>query len=414
MKLTSEQQSFVDIVVNERPRIICLTGGPGVGKTTTIRTLVQTLRQQGVPFAVAAPSGKAAQRATEALQGAADASTIHRLLMMRPEAGDYSPVGARVLVLDESSMIDVKLMATVMRAAFTAGGRVDTLVLVGDPDQLPPVGPGEPFLDLLAGTTLRPRVVNLTVVQRQALDSGIVRAAYAIKAGEEPEWARDFEFVACDELAEIPSTVLRVCEERAMNPFTSQILSPQKNTSGGCDAINTFIENTRKDAGPLLRGANDDGPERPFRVGSKVIHLKNDYQLNVFNGETGFVKRVERGGKPTHDVLEVELAGRERRTVIYRGGQIAMLRPAYALTVHKTQGSEYADVVLVAHGGHARMLTRSLLYVAATRARERVVVVGQKSAIARAVRTTLDTDRVTLLKRWLGVPAKPEKKAATA
>jgi exodeoxyribonuclease V alpha subunit len=399
MALTAEQQSFVDLVLHEQPRIAVLTGGPGTGKTTAIHTLITELRAQGRSFAVAAPSGKAAQRAEEALRGAATASTIHRLLQMLPEVAQHEPLTASVVVIDEASMIDVRLFSHLMRACFEGGGRVDTLVLVGDPDQLPPVGPGQPFLDLLSATTIRVPVVKLTQVHRQALESGIVRAAVAIRAGEEPEWCDDFRLVECEAIGDVPATIMAVADELGLEADSSQFLTPQKNTGGGCEAINLFVEQRRARPG-------DEKPLREkFRVGTKVINGKNDYTLGVFNGETGFVKDVRPGAKPAQDVVEVMLgAGRQQRPVLYRGGQINILGQAWALTVHRSQGSEYRDVVLVAHPGHSFMLSRSLLYVACTRARERVVVVGQKAAVARAVRKVDDTSRTTLLQRWLGCP----------
>lgn len=397
MNLTDEQQSFVNLVMSSpRPRLVCLTGGPGTGKTTTLRALLAELRQRGETFAVAAPSGKAAQRCEEALQGIAKASTLHRLLRLRPDGGEVpAPVFASVVVVDEASMIDVHLFAALMRACFEGGGRVGCLVLVGDPDQLPPVGPGQPFLDLLASTTLPVPVVRLTQVHRQALDSGIVRAAYAIKAGREPEWCADFRLVPCDAAAEVPGRVVQVMRELELHPAQSQVLAPQRTTTAGVEALNAHVEGLRASHGPLLR-------ER-FRVGSKVIVTKNDYDLAVFNGEVGFVVEAKLGAKPGQDTVAVDLGrGDGPRVVPFRGAAISWLDPAWALTVHRTQGSEYEDVILVAHTAHSYMLSRSLLYVACTRARRRVVVVGQREAVARAVRKADDVRRATLLQRWLG------------
>jgi exodeoxyribonuclease V alpha subunit len=398
MALTAEQQSFVDLVLHGQPRIAVLTGGPGTGKTTTIRTLISALRGAGRSFAIAAPSGKAAQRAEEALEGVATASTIHRLLAMLPESNEHEPLTASVVVIDEASMIDVKLFSHVMRACFEGGGRVDTLVLVGDPDQLPPVGPGQPFLDLLCATTVSVPCVRLTQVHRQALESGIVRAAHAIREGHEPDWADDFRLVECEDQKDVPATVLAVVDELELDPESSQILAPQRERGPGVDAVNKFVEDRRAaEGGPLLR--------EKFRVGTKVLNGKNDYQLRVFNGETGFVTKIEPAPKPALERVHVRLgAGRLARDVVYRGAQINYLSQAWAMTVHRSQGSEYRSVVLVAHQAHQFMLSRSLLYVACTRARDRVVVVGQKSAVARAVRKVDDTSRTTLLQRWLGCP----------
>lgn len=399
--LTDEQQALVDLVSLRQPRIACLTGGPGTGKTFVIRALLDTLRGQGVACALAAPSGKAAQRLEEST--GRPASTIHRLLALRPETKAHQPLQAPVVVVDEASMIDVPLFAQLVRACFEGGGRVRTLLLVGDPDQLPPVGPGQPFHDLLNGASVPNAavsipVVRLTKVQRQALDSGIVRAAYAIQGGQEPGWAPDFRLEPCPEAADVPAKVWQVIQELELDPERSQVLCPQKTHDAGVEAINRHIERVRGGDGPIVR-------ER-FRRDTKVIHTKNDYDLGVFNGELGFVLEAKPGpaGKPAQDELVVEIAG-ERKS--YRGAQINMLQPAWALTVHKSQGSEWRDVIFVAHRQHSFMLSRSLLYVAVTRARDRVVVVGEADAVAKAVRKIDDTRRRTLLQRWLGAERRP-------
>lgn len=401
IELTAEQQRLVDLVAGDHPpRVVCLTGGPGTGKTSTIRELVRRLRARGRTVALAAPSGKAAQRVAQSMEGEAEASTIHRLLRMRPEAYEHEPLlGTDVLVLDEASMIDTQLMASVLAASFEGGGRVRTVVLVGDADQLPPVGPGQPFVDLLAARAVDVPTVRLTVIQRQEEASGIVLAAHAIQRGEEPEWRDDFQLVEVDALGDVPGACLRVYEEQALRPETSQVLAPQRTTKGGVDAINEAFETRRESRGELLRGK--------FRVGTKAINVKNDYTLGVFNGEVGFVVGLEAGAAPAKDMVEVEFGGTDARRVVYRGAQLGMLQPAWALTCHKSQGSEYDAVVVVAHKGHSYMLTRSLLYVAVTRARSRVVVVGQRAAVVSAVRKVADLQRRTLLQRWLGVDKAP-------
>jgi exodeoxyribonuclease V alpha subunit len=394
--LTDEQQSLIDLITNEpMPRIACLTGGPGTGKTTTIRALVDALRAQGKSCALAAPSGKAAQRLEQATNRGA--STIHRMLGLRPEVSRPVPLSSHVVVVDEASMIDVVLFSALVRSCFEGGGRVRTLLLVGDPDQLPPVGPGQPFHDLLSARTVTVPTVRLTKVQRQALDSGIVRAAYAIKDGHVPEWAPDFRLVPCTESKLVPATVWGVIKDLELDPERSQVLCPQKDRDAGVQAINKHVEAVRGGVGPLVRDK--------FRAGTKVIHVKNDYDLGVFNGEIGEVLEARKGPKDSKDEVLVAIAGEKK---LYRGAQLNMLQPAWALTVHTSQGSEWLDVVFVAHRSHSFMLSRSLLYVAVTRARNRVVVVGDAAAVATAVRKVEDTRRRTLLQRWLG----NEKKAS--
>lgn len=389
--LTSEQQALVDLVAGpDAPRIACLTGGPGTGKTFTVRALVDALRLQGKSCALAAPSGKAAQRLEQATSR--PASTIHRLLGLRPEVMRPLTLSHHVVVVDEASMIDCVLFATLVKACFEGGGRVRTLLLVGDPDQLPPVGPGQPFHDLLGAKAVTVPTARLTVVQRQALDSGIVRAAYSIRDGREPDWAPDFRLVTVPEAKGVPAAVWSVMQELA-DSSQSQVLAPQKSYDAGVDAINRHVEAVRGASGPCVR--------EKFRRATKVIHCKNDYDLNVFNGEIGEVveARPDPKGEASRDEVLVAIAGETKR---YRGAQIGMLQPAWALTVHKSQGSEWLDVIFVAHSQHSFMLSRSLLYVAVTRARNRVVVVGQAEAVAKAVRKVEDTRRKTLLQRWLG------------
>ncbi|MBX3465310.1 MAG: AAA family ATPase [Planctomycetes bacterium] len=392
--LTDEQQALVDLVTQQQPRIACLTGGPGTGKSTVIRSLIDALRHQGMATALAAPSGKAAARLTETT--GRQACTIHRLLGLRPEAGQHQAIQTPVVVVDEMSMCDTLLFSALVRACFEGGGRVRTLLLVGDPDQLPPVGPGQPFKDLIAAEHVP--TVRLTKVQRQALESGIVRAAYAIRDGEEPTWAPDFRLVPAPDAKDVPGAVWQVIRELELDPDHSQVLAPQKTHDAGIDSINRHIEQVRGADGPLLR-------ER-FRVGTKVLHTKNDYDLGVFNGELGTVLAAKPGpaGKPAFDELAVEISG-EVKT--YRGAQINMLTQAWAMTVHRAQGSEWRTVIFVAHRQHSFMLSRSLLYVAVTRARDRVVVVGEADAVAKAVRKVDDTRRRTLLQRWLGAERRP-------
>lgn len=390
MQLTDEQRAAIDLAVVEGPPLACLTGGPGTGKTTTLRQLLEAAGAAGLRSACAAPSGKAAQRMEEAT--GRRASTLHRLMGLLPGSRTWDPIEADLLVIDEASMVDVPLMAAALEAA--AAGQVRTVLLVGDADQLPPVGPGQPFHDLLAGQ--RCPSVRLTQVHRQAQESGIIRAAHAINRGEEPELdAPDFQLVDCDELEDIPAAVWDVVQSNELDPNRSQILCPQRGVGGsekgGTIELNDYVERSRRPirpGEPLIRDR--------FRRETKVINCKNDYSLGVFNGELGTVVNATDGGKKrSADQLDVLIAGEMKR---YRGSAIKHLQPAYALTVHKSQGSQWDDVVVVTHTAHTWMLTRRLLYVAVTRAAKRVWLVGQRAAIAKAARNTTDAKRAT----WLG------------
>lgn len=418
--LTPEQRSLVDLVLHGDPwdehdtsgppPICCLTGGPGTGKTHTIRTLCQELQRQGRSVSLAAPSGKAAQRLEQAT--GRPAATLHRLLKLRPEApgAPATPVTSNVLVVDESSMIDVELMAQLVRACFGACGLVRTLVLVGDADQLPPVGPGEPFGDLVASSAVP--TVRLTQIQRQAEGSGIVAAAHAVRAGKAPRWAPDLTLVESPEASAIPALVADLIARQGLDPRVSQVLAAQRTHACGVEALNEHLERARPDAaarGPLLRGK--------FRPGTKVIATKNDYTLGVWNGEIGTVLTADGqpGKERDHEIaVRFDRAHDEGAPVVFRGAAIKHLAPAWALTVHRSQGSEWEHVIVVAHPTHQWMLTRSLLYVALTRARTRCWVVGTAGAVEKAVRTVRDTGRRTMLKRWLRELAEQRKQGAGA
>lgn len=405
-QLTPEQQQLIDLVRSPaRPRIALLTGGPGSGKSRTVAELVHALRRDGRSVALTAPSGKAARRLAELIPGQ-HTSTIHRALNMRPESTEWTPLTASVVVADEASMIDTFLFAQLLQGCFEGGGQVETLLLVGDPHQLPPVGPGQPFHDVLRATTVELPTVRLTKPHRAAEGSLVVANAYRIRDGQPPEWGPDFQLVEEDDAAQIPARVAAEIERLGLQPDESQVMAAQKGHACGVDELNKHLEAAH------AKATGDPPAVRGFRVGSKVINTKNDYDLQVFNGEVGQVCYVEPGppkpdGKPNPqaDMVVVEFPDAiEVRTVTYRGKRIEILQHAWALTVHKSQGSEWDTILFVAHRTHHYMLTRSLLYVATTRAKKRVVVIGQKSAVEKAVGRDQDTQRKTALQRWLGCP----------
>jgi len=388
MNITDEQQRAVDLVTSDdAPPLACLTGGPGTGKTTTLRALLDRASERGLRFECSAPSGKAAQRMAEAT--GRESQTLHRLMGLLPGSTDYSPIHADLLVVDEASMVDVPLMSCVLSAAIA--GVVRTVLLVGDADQLPPVGPGQPFHDLLNGGVCP--TVRLTQIHRQAQESGIVRAAHAINSRRVPDLdAPDLQLLECDELEQIPAACWSLIEEHGLDPDRSQILCPQRPNAGGVDAINAYVEESRRPVypgEPLVRGW--------FRRGTKAINIRNDYTLGIFNGTLCEVLEAHDGEKKrADDELLVQTDQGERLTV--RGGAVGNFRPAWALTVHRAQGSEWDDVIVVAHTAHQWMLTKRLLYVAVTRGAKRVWLVGQRKAIGKAVRNKRDELRDT----WLG------------
>ena len=404
--LTAEQQAAVDMVAAiVPPRVVCLSGMPGAGKTVVVRFVVDALQALGRSVVLCAPSGKAAKRLAES--SGREARTIHRLLGLRHDVSEPQPIAADVVICDESSMVSIDLLELLVVAAFSAGGRAMTILLVGDPEQLPPVGAGSPFLDMLAAEACP--TVRLTKPQRQALDSGIVAAAYAIHEGRLPEWREDFQFVSVPEAEDLAGAAWDLVREHG-----AQVLSPQRTRSGGTEELNAFIDRADWVASVQV---NADRPYvedyetelvRGFRVGSRVLHTKNNYQLGetgVFNGEGGVVTRTELGtrkdGKPSPRGDELDVLLDDGREVTYRGAVIRQLLPGWALTIHKSQGSEWANVVVICHPGHSFMLTRALLYVAATRARKCVWVVGTEEAVAKALGNTKDVSRKTNLAHML-------------
>lgn len=400
---TDEQQSAIDLVALRptaepwaAPGIACLTGGPGTGKTHTIKGIVHALQACCETFALCAPSGKAALRMAEATGH--ETSTIHMLLKIRPGSDKPAdPVEADVLIVDESSMIDVLLMAQVIAAA--QAGSTRTILLVGDADQLPPVGAGRPFHDLVESGVCE--TVRLTVVKRQGEGSGIALAAASIRCGEVPTFNEtDFEFVEVENSGDIPLGVLQELQRRGWDPRSSQVLAPQHPGPCGVFALCEILESEAHRALPevVVEKKNKSGrvDRLRFRLGTKAMATKNDYKRQVMNGEIGWVVECERGEKLAGSSLQVEFAGKVHE---YRGADIRKLVPAWAITCHKSQGSEWPSVIVVAHPAHTIMLTRSLLYVAITRASERCVVVGTRVAIDRAVRKVRDVKRNTELGR---------------
>jgi len=395
VSLSDLQQRAVDLVTDRCgafERVLALTGGPGTGKTFTVREIVRALQREGVRFTLAAPSGKAAQRMQE-LAGA-PAQTLHRLMKIFPGSKGPELISEQVVIVDESSMIDTTLMGILFRCCFDRGSGVRTLLLVGDSNQLPPVGSGQPFHDLLSTESIER--VHLTEIRRQAEGSGIIRAAHAVQRGESPEWAADCQLVEVSEAEQIPAAVQSLIEKHDLGDKTTQVLSPQKPGDCGVETLCKHLELSRK---------VDPGSERflrdHFRENTTVIHVKNNYVLGVFNGEIGWVRHVTFGDRPGRDELLVDL-GREDLTP-YHSGIIQQLSPAAALTVHKSQGSEWENVIVIAHTQNSFMLSRSLFYVALTRATSRVWVVGQQAAVSAAVRKVKDTSRQTHLRARLQV-----------
>jgi exodeoxyribonuclease V alpha subunit len=382
IELARQQAEAVRLAVTGKVAVI--TGGPGVGKTTIVRGIVSIFERflrRGLRVALAAPTGRAAKRLGEAT--GAPASTLHRLLEWRPAEGAFArnatrPLECDVLVVDEASMLDVRLCADLV-AALPPSAR---LVLVGDVDQLPSVGPGTVLRDVIASGAVP--TVRLTEIFRQAAESLIVTNAHRIHDGEVPALtgdpaARDFFFLEENDPAKAAATIrdlvaVRLPRRYGFEPHDIQVLSPMHRGELGAGNLNQLLQEALTAGAPgVQRGA------RTFRAGDKVMQIRNDYDKEVWNGDIGRVVRVA----PDEGGLVVRFDDRE---VDYDLDELDELALAYAATVHKSQGSEYAAVIVPVHTQHYVMLQRNLLYTAVTRGKRLVVLVGSRKALALAVR----------------------------
>jgi exodeoxyribonuclease V alpha subunit len=374
-----------------KSKIMVITGGPGVGKTTIVNSILRILAAKHVKLLLCAPTGRAAKRMTEAT--GMEAKTIHRLLEFDPKAfgfkrSDDNPLDCDLLVVDESSMVDVSLMQSLMKAVPSAAA----LLIVGDIDQLPSVGPGQVLADIIGSGAVP--VVRLTEVFRQAAQSKIITTAHAINAGRMPDLAppegeTDFYFVpAVDPEQAVPRIVelvaKRIPRRFGFDPIRDiQVLCPMNRGGVGARSLNIELQ-------AALNPAGEKRVERfgwTFAPGDKVMQIENDYDKDVYNGDIGMIEDV--------DLDEGEVAvDFDGRTVAFVFGELDTLVPAYAATIHKSQGSEYPAVVIPVMTQHYAMLQRNLIYTGVTRGKKLVVLVGQKKAVAIAVKN------VSGRKRW--------------
>lgn len=398
--------------------LLIITGGPGTGKTTTINTMIRYFEQEEMEILLAAPTGRAAKRMTEAT--GYEARTIHRLLELSGVPGDQGSVGmhferneenpldADAIIIDEMSMVDIQLMQSLLKA-INVGTR---LILVGDVNQLPSVGPGNVLRDIIASGCFN--VVKLTRIFRQASESDIIVNAHRINRGESIDLAKrskDFLFIRRDNPDAIVSAMITLMREKLpgyvhASPFDIQIMTPMRKGALGVERLNGILQE-------YLNPPDKSKPEREsggtvFRVGDKVMQIKNNYQIEwevrnkygipldsgmgVFNGDMGIIKEMNMFA----EMLTVEFD--EGRMVEYSFKQLEELELAYAITIHKSQGSEYPAVVIPVHSGPRMLMTRNLIYTAVTRARSCVCLVGLPETFQSMVDNQLEQRRYSGLK----------------
>ena len=402
------QRQAVELAAKEE--LLLLTGGPGTGKTTSVRAIVALFERMGLNVLLAAPTGRAAKRMGELCDR--DAQTIHRMLGMTFNdqtgevtftKGEKEPLEADALIVDETSMVDLSLMRALL-AALRPGCR---LVLVGDPDQLPSVGAGNVFSDLIRSGKIA--TVRLTEIFRQAQRSLIVMNAHAVNQGELPVLTatdRDFFFLRRRDPAAAVKTIQELCQTRlpknmGIQPSDIQVLSPSRKHETGTKALNLALQAVLN---PPAEGKKEKKHgDFSFRTGDRVMQIRNNYDImwkradglgagtGIFNGDIGTVLDIDF----QEETMSVQF---DDRTAEYAFDMLSELEPAYAMTVHKSQGSEYRAVILSLCGGPQPLLTRSVLYTAITRARELLIIVGNEETVAAMTRNDRRQRRYSGLK----------------
>jgi exodeoxyribonuclease V alpha subunit len=396
-KLAAKQKKAVDLAA--RSKVLVITGGPGTGKTTIIKAIINVFRAMKLKILLAAPTGRAAKKMQEAT--GYEARTIHRLLEYSPQEGGFQrdrdyPLEADVVIVDEASMIDTILMYHLVKAVPPRAG----LILVGDINQLPSVGPGSVLRDVI--TSGRFPVVTLTEIFRQARESRIVTNAHLVNQGKFPNIRRppagqaaDFYFIKEEDPEKALDKILLLCKKNIARRFgyhpvrDIQVLTPMHRGLLGVSMLNERLQEVlNPNAGKTIRGY------KRFKYNDKVMQVVNNYQKEVFNGDIGYITAIS----PEEQEVSINFDG---RTVNYDFSETDEIMLAYAVSIHKAQGSEYPAVVVPVMTQHYVLLQRNLIYTAITRGKKLVILVGSKKALAIAVRNNKPGSRYTMLKERL-------------
>jgi len=395
--LSDEQRAAVTLALSSRA--LAITGGPGVGKTTTTKAIVKAFKDDGKTVLLASPTGRAAKRLSEVTGFAA--TTVHRLLAFDPQKGAFqrnaeSPIECDVLLIDESSMLDTMLTSSLLNAVPDSS----QVIFVGDVDQLPSVGPGNVLRDIINSGVVP--VARLTRVFRQAAQSLIISGAHEINAGKMPYLASprepnaDFIFIEEDDAELVARKIVAIVTtslvKRGFGVNEVQVLAPMQRGSAGSIFLNEQLQDAinpgSEQKAELRRGS------RLFRMGDRIMQLRNNYDKQIYNGDIGWVTEVDAADTAIKAIFD-------NKEVCYENSELDELSLAYSLSIHKSQGSEFPAVVIALHTQHYTLLQRNLIYTALTRARRMAVLVGSKKALAMAIKNDKQATRRTRLKQRL-------------
>lgn len=396
--LTLAMEQIKAVEASARDKVLVVTGGPGTGKTTIIKTIIQVFDRLKAKILLAAPTGRAAKRMSETC--GKEARTIHRLLEYSPREDRFmrdedNPLACHLLIVDESSMMDTQLFYYLLKAVPLGA----TLVLVGDVSQLPSVGPGNVLADIIASGSVP--VIRLNEIFRQSAESQIISNAHLINRGQmplmesRPARSSDFFFMARDEAGEAAELIIELAKNRLPNHFgfdpvnDIQILTPMRKGTVGADNLNRLLQEALNPHGLEIRRG-----EKFFRLHDKVMQIRNNYDKDVYNGDIGRISFIQ----PREKTLLVDFDG---DVVGYDFDELDELVPSYAISIHKSQGSEYPAVIVPLMMQHYVLLQRNLIYTAVTRAKKLVVLVGERKALRIAIQNNNTRKRNTWLAKRL-------------